>query len=313
MRPIALPQPFLRNPLNALMNAEANVRLLRVMADADEPLSAQEAARRAELTEPGARRALQRLVASGFVRRSGGDRDQRFGLRHEDPLNEAIVSIFATERRRYEALLVALRLAIVNSSSPPRSAWISRLPVEPGEPLEIGALHRSREVAAFMQEIREKLLFIETSFDVTIEVTCHTRADLPAIDAQNITALVGPPPPGTAPPGDADSARTRGRDHESALYARGLAELLARRPSLVERALHQVDELLSGDPGEHGEDLREWQRVLSGYSIPRLQRFVASNSLRAMRLRRCSPFPAILTDTERTRLDKILESLDAAD
>ena len=306
MRPIAAKQDFLRSPLNNLLNTEANVRLLRVLAEVDEPMSAKEAASRAELTEPGARLALKRLVATGFVTRSGSDRNFLFALRHEDPLTEAVVSVFATERRRYEALLVALRLAVVNSTTPPRSAWISRLPGEPGETLEIAALHRADDLPLFMLEIREKLSFIETSFDITIEIVAYTRANLPEIQPDGITELVGPPPPGAERPSEGEGAGPGGVDHESARFAQALAEMLVRSPSLVERALHHLDEVLRERPRGRGEDLREWQRVLSSYPMPRLQRFVVSNSLRALRLRRCSPFPAVLTPSERERVEKFM-------
>ncbi len=307
MRPIANAQDFLGSPLNDVLKSEANIRLLRVLADRDEPMSAGQAAKQAGLTEPGARLALKRLVATGFVRRSGRVRDHRYKLRHEDPLTEALINLFATERRRYEALLVALRLAVVNSSVPPRSAWIERLPRAPGDALEVGALHRPRELPGFLREMREKLSFIETSFDVTIEVNAYSRADLPDLDPAGYVELVGPPPPGLEPQIDPEEPADDRLDRESGRFAAALAELLVRSPGLVERALHHLDETIGRAPAADREDLYEWQRVLASYPIPRLQRFLTSNSPRSLRLRHSSPFPRVLTVPERTRLEALID------
>ena len=73
MRPIATDQDLLRFPLNDVLGAEANVRLLRVLADdVVGPIGVPEAAEQTGLTETGARRALRRLEKTGFVQRFGG-------------------------------------------------------------------------------------------------------------------------------------------------------------------------------------------------------------------------------------------------
>ena len=75
MRPIVFEQNPLRYPLNELFGTEAHLRLLRVLAsEVDGPLTAVEAAGRAGLTTRGARKALRRLLQSGFVIHVGGGR-----------------------------------------------------------------------------------------------------------------------------------------------------------------------------------------------------------------------------------------------
>ena len=78
MRPIATNQNLLKFPLNELLSKEANVRLLRVLADdVVGPIGVPEAAEKAGLTEAGARRALRRLERTGFVQSHGGRRTGR--------------------------------------------------------------------------------------------------------------------------------------------------------------------------------------------------------------------------------------------
>ena len=137
MRPIATEQNPLRNPLNRLLATEAQVRLLRVLCQVNGSLSVADAADRTGLTQVGARKALRRMVATGFVVRVGAGRDQQFRLRRKDPLTMALDALFKAEQSRYEGLLRALRQAFEESSSPPRSAWIREFPRELGEPLEI--------------------------------------------------------------------------------------------------------------------------------------------------------------------------------
>jgi Fic family protein len=81
MRPIVSDQNFLRNPLNELLGTEAQVRLLRVLAnEVDGPLTAPNAAELAGLTIPGTHKALKRLLRSGFVVRVGGGRKHQYEL-----------------------------------------------------------------------------------------------------------------------------------------------------------------------------------------------------------------------------------------
>ena len=113
MRPIVSNQNSLRNPLNELLGKEANVRLLRVLAnDVDGPLTGSNVAERAGLTIPGAHKALKRLVQSGFIVRVGGGRKHQYELRRSDKLMKAMLKLFQSEKDRYETLLDAIKKSI---------------------------------------------------------------------------------------------------------------------------------------------------------------------------------------------------------
>ena len=305
MRPIATEQNPLRNPLNHLLATEAQVRLLRVLCAANGPLSVAAAADRAELTRAGARKALQRVLNTGFVVRVGVGRDQQFELRSEDPLTQAIEDLFKAEQSRYEELLRSLRRAFEESSSPPRSAWISELPRELGEPLEISVLHDARRLRAFSQEMRELISAVEAEFDLTIELVGYTRADLPALEGEDLTLVAGLSPvpiPGKEPP--TESLSHQDLDRSSLDRAQGLAELVDRDPSLIERARRYLDRELEEGHGAADADLREWRQILEDYPITRLLRFLTSSSARANRLRQSSPFYPVLISSEREKLQE---------
>ena len=142
MRPIACEQDPLRYPLNELLGTRAHVRLLRVMANEVEgPLTAADVAKRAGLTVPGAQKALEKLLRSGFVSRVGGGRKHQYEIRRSDRLMQIAVKLFQAEKNRYEQLLVAIKKEINSLARPPQAAWIQAAPREIDEPLMVGLLH----------------------------------------------------------------------------------------------------------------------------------------------------------------------------
>jgi DNA-binding IclR family transcriptional regulator len=81
MRPPASKQDPLRTPLNQIFGSEGNVRVLRVLAFATEPIGRTRVARRAELNPSGVRRTLDRLAELGIVEAIGSGRGQSVRLR----------------------------------------------------------------------------------------------------------------------------------------------------------------------------------------------------------------------------------------
>ncbi len=306
MRPVATPQNSLRYPLNELLGREAHVRILRVLADLGEPVSAADLAERAELTLPGVRKALTRLAETGFVVRVGGGRRGQYALRQDDPLATSLVQLFRTERGRHRELLDAIRRALRRLSPPPRSAWVEGGGDRPGDPLSIGVLHDARTLSQSMRSLRSYLAGVEQEFDVTIDLSGYTTADLPQLDPDQITLLDGVPP---APAGPIPAARTHADlDRRSLAMHGALATLLLRDPSLVTRAGRHLDRVLAQDHGPAGADLTEWSDILRSYSLSRLLRFLTSTGERATRLRQSSPFMAVLSPAER---DRLLAAVDA--
>ena len=304
MRPISSIQSVLRNPLNELMGTEANVRLLRVLADEVEgSLTPSGIAERAGLSVMGARKALQRLVDSGFVELVGGGRRQQYALRRSGSLMKLVISLFHAERQRYEELIGTLQQEAQQLSPPPRSVWIHNLPLQLGDPLEIRVLGDSAHISATASDARQRFTRIEKKFDITIEISGYTRADLPDLDFENITLLAGVPPvtpSAKTPPWRPQSHRDL--DERASDWSKALVSLIKNDPSLVRRARAYLDRLLKHDQGTANHDLNEWRKIMELYPRHRLLRFLESSTPRACRLRQSSPFLAVLSSEERARL-----------
>ena len=306
MRPIATEQDTLRFPLNALLGTQGAVRLLRILADeVVGPISVADAAKRAGLTEAGARRALVRLSKTGFVRRVGGGRSRQFELRTDDPVAERLVLLFRSESYRYQALLASIRDAL-ESLYEVRVAWLDAPPARAGEPLHIGMIGDSASLSWLGDEIRRRIAEVEQSFDLTIEVHGFSRGDAPDVDWRETTLLAGVPSAGTSAPSGIPTVHSD-REQRTLRLSEAIKRLVNRNPSLVRRAIRHLELILEKDQGAAAHDLREWHAILSQYSIERLQEFLVSTTSRAQRLRQSSPFFAVLTPDER---DEVLQDLE---
>lgn len=306
MRPIAIERSFLRYPLNHLLGAAANVRLLRVLADeVVGPISAADAADRAGLTEAGARRALGRLAETGFVVRVGGGRSQQFALREDDQLTRGLATLFRTERSRFEELIASIRERL-DGLREIRVAWLDPLPEDVGAPLQIGVIADPESLAWLETELRRRITEVEQRFDVTIELRGFTRADAPSVSWDEATLLAGVPPfERTHEQGPL--AVHADREQRALRLSKAIVELLEENPSIVRRAERHLERLMKDEQGTASEDLREWQSILATYSPERLARFLVSESPRAQRLRQSSPFFAVLTADERDRVAVVME------
>lgn len=300
MRPIATDQDYLRAPLNDLLGTPGHVRLLRLLAvEVSEPVGAPEAAEHTGLTETGARRALRRLAATGFVEQIGAGRGQRFQLRDSDPLSRQLRTLFATERDRYDSLLHQLR-ELLSGLPEVELAWVDDPPAEAGQPLHIGVLADAEALSYLGDQIRRRLVDIEGAFDLTIEVRTFSSADMPEVHWPTTTLLAGHLEPA------ADRAPTS-RSHanriaRSKVVSEAIARLLDEDPSLLRRAQRHLDFLLERDQGPAAHDLREWQDILAHYSKRRVKDFLVAESPRAQRLRQSSPFLAVLTAEQREQV-----------
>ena len=305
MRPVASEQNPLRNPLNELLGTAAHVRLLRVLAnETDEPLTASDIAAHAGLTTRGTRKALKRLLQSGFVLRVGGGRRHQYELNRSDKLLKALLKLFQAEKNRYEALLSSIKKELEKPVPYSRSVWIQELPNEYGDPLVIGVLHETKRLANYIHRLRTQLNQVERNFDLTIEVNGYTKADVPNLNADEVTLLFGimPFPDKYSREMHAKPSTHKEKDQHMLELSRKLAEAIEHDTSLVRRAKEHVQRMLKKDHGSATKDIEEWRDILESYSIRRLSRFLTSTCERANRLRQSNPLFAILSPDERNRL-----------
>jgi len=307
MRPIVSDQNSLRNPLNDLLGTQAQVRLLRVLAnEVDGPLTTPNAAEHAGLTIPGAHKALKRLVQSGFVVRVGGGRKHQYELCRSDKLVSAIAELFQSEKERYEDLLSAIKDKLEKLVPYARAAWIQDFPDEFGDSMILGVLHETKHLSGYIQRLQKQLNQVGRDFDLTIEVNGYTKADLPDLKADKVTPLYGvlPFPDEYSREMYATPLTHEQKDQQMLELSRKLAKAIDLDTSLVRRAKEHVQRILKGDHGSATKDIEEWRDILESYSIRRLSQFLISTSQRAYRLRQSNPLFAILTNEERRRLLK---------
>ena len=126
----------------------------------------------------------------------------------------------------------------------------------------------------------------------------------PLVSDQKLATLPGYEEAGISPGSDPMFGEL---DPESPEFSDALVSLLEEHLCLLRRAREHVLERLQEAYPENGQDLWEWRKVLDTYPLPRLLHFLRSQSPRAARLRRSSPFPAVLSDGELGRLRELAE------
>lgn len=306
MRPIAQTQDSLHCPLNEILGTEAQVRIIRILSRSNaRPMTASELSRRTGLSSPGNRKSLAKLVRMGLVVVSGEGRSLRYVLNPRAPFVEQLSDLFRAEREHHDGLIGELRRVVQLISPPAISAWLE-FTNSFGEPLNISVIHESRALTAYLRRLRSFVTDIEQEFEVFIEVSGYTRADVPSVFPPEILLLDGVLPEGATPDSsETNDLRTHG-DHDRRSFgrAKAIANLVRSDPSLIERAHEHLSRLLQEDHGLARSDLVEWSEILRTYSLPRLLRFLTAASARADRLRQSSPFLAVLTREERESLFK---------
>ncbi len=298
MRPVKEVQDPLRNPLSALLRSESHVRVLRILALTDQLIGAPEIARLAGLTPLGARKALERLVRTGFVFVVGGGRQKSYGFRRKEPLIDSLVKLFRAERDRYDELVRRLKVAVNELTPPVQSAWIHRPGNNVLTKVTLGFIGSSTHLALQQSELRENVSEIEMQFDLTIDIAASTRADVPEVDTNGVQLLTGfaiwEAGKGTAAPTSHEALNER-----TLRRARRIAHLVEKDPTLISRASHHLRRVLREGQGPADRDLQEWRNILAEYSQLRVREFLIDSSERAVRLRQSSPFLPVLDDSQR--------------
>lgn len=294
MRPPRIKHNSLRYPLDSIFGSEASVRLMRVfLYEASGPLGITDAAQLAGLSTPGTRKSLDQLRNLGVVMRVGSGRALKYALKQESTYTNLLRQMFEEEERQYESLLSALRDAV--GVPEVDLAWV--VLSDSRQAIELTAVVDSAALSSIGAHLRTRLLPTEKQRDLIIEVNLFTRADGEVVpdDAVVLWGVV-----------DTDDrewrSQTIGREdsaERSRKSAQAVAELVRRDPSLAKRALQHVERLLREGQGTANADLAEWKQLLEAYSVERLADLLVARSPRADRLRRSSPFLAVLTRDQR--------------
>jgi hypothetical protein len=303
--------------LNEVFGTEGQVRLLRVLStETDGTVASSEAAARTGMTESGVRKAFRRLARTGVVERVGEGKSTRYVLRREAGLPEKIAGLFELEGDNSGALIHALRKTLRESPTQPTMAWINHSPDSWGDEVEVGFCCEDGLTRGDLEGIEGRLGRVGREFGADVRVRLFGRAALADVDWAQVVPLVGTPlADGVREPATAESETsqdppqpqrpTLDLDPRTGAFVSALVALLEDELSLLIRARKHLGQQLENRDPRNGADLWEWRKILDTYPLPRLLHFLQSDSPLAVRMRRSSPFPAILSDTERERMGRL--------
>jgi len=259
-------------------------------------MAVRELARRAGEHLRAVQLAVQRLVETGVVERVGTGSRQQVRLNERHPLIPGLQHLFEVERWRFDRLVGRLQWLAKENASRATAVWLSEgaPPDEIG--IEVNLLAPSGEVDALTDALRRAVVDLMRSEDVPIEVRGWTLPDLEALatvalpGGDQTIVLRGILPEKVRPRRRPIGPSSHEAADESLLdRARRVAVVLERRPELIRQARSEVRKRLAAGPASVAETLREWEQVLEGMSIPRLQRWLVGRTERAIRLRQSMP------------------------
>lgn len=308
MRRPAIPQDPLRTPLNHIFGSEGNVRVLRVLASAREPIGRTRVARRAQLNASGVRRTLDELAEIGLVEAIGSGRGLSVRLRDRHPLASEIRFLFESERQVFDRLVTSMTEVLDHPGFPGRAVWIESADArEPGT-VHVGVLGSPGEVANAAELVRGGLQDVEQRLAMHFVVHTYTGADLVALsdgDAERlreVTLLHGWLPGEWQEAGGGPVRTHRYLDERARRLAHEIARNLPSDPSIVERTLEWLERRIDRSSRREASDLREWRRILDDLSLQQVQSFLREDSERADRLRQSLPFVEVLGPGERREI-----------
>jgi predicted nucleotidyltransferase len=204
------PQSFLRQPLSAVFETPANVRVLRALARHGGELSAPMLAERSRLTRPSVLAALGQLAALGLVESVGSVRQRLHRIDKAHPLMPALSALFTTEAERFDAIIEAVRAAAAKAGV--AAAWlygsVSRGEDRPDSDLDLAVVLSSGDVDAEKSALRAALRALEDEWRFSASVVALDLEDIRRLAQEGdpwwqallaeAVPLIGPDPAGLA-------------------------------------------------------------------------------------------------------------------
>lgn len=310
MRPLKYRQSHMLQPLDEILAAPANVRLLRVLSRRRVPIAAGELAKSAALTRTSTYPVLRQLEGVGVVEFVGAGSQKLVQMSDRHPLTRVLRELFNAEANRFEALTVALRKLLSNLRRPPLSAWAIEASVQPNDILDLYVVSHPEDLESTTDFLNAHLADIERKFGVHIALRPLTRSELetlpdsPLPSPDDLVLIAGVPPQALrVRPSEAHRHRTftshDEHDQRSRRLALAVGTKIRRDPHLITVAQNNVRRRLPNASPRERRELAEWVRILSTMSPARLERFLVEDNERAIRLRQTLPMLNVLSATER--------------
>jgi len=299
MRPPARPQDPLRTPLNELLGAEGNVRVLRVLAARRTGLGRAAVAREARLNPRGVRAILDRLALAGIVNVQQSGRSGIVALRMSHPLTRVIRRLFHEERALYDRVVKTARDAAGRATPDARAVWVTAGSATGAA--EVGVLASAREVDRAVRALEQQLRKPERDLAVHFVVRAYTDAEREVVEERETPVnLVWGWLPFAWQQGGGGPLRSHGDlDKRARRLASHIAKRIAEDPAIIDRAVEWIDERDTVEPDPSKRALAEWRSVLTALSSRQVEALLVEESERADRLRQSLPFVDVLTPEER--------------
>src|SRR5579859_6028879 len=255
-----MPQPRrqqdpLSTPLNRILGAHVNVRLLRVLALNPEPIAPGELARRADLGRTTVYPVLAALEQEGIVAFVGVGATRQVKLDDRHRLARPLVALFRAEAQRLASLVKDLRGLLKDLRPRPASAWLEDLSLlegVPGEELVIWVVGDPADLPKYTDELARDIGQLERTSGIPLSIRGVTRSELASRvkrdreRLESVTLLDGVPPLALIPQKRARGARALESHAEHDRRARRLGVAIAAKlqwdPGLVRVAQEHVDE-----------------------------------------------------------------------
>ncbi|MFT4605781.1 MAG: hypothetical protein ACI9W4_002525 [Rhodothermales bacterium] len=288
MRPTSISQNPLNNPLNRVLGTQSSVRILRALALITEDQTVTELCGATGLTNQGVRVGLEKLVIGAIVRPVPDLGMQRYRLA-DSPLGKQVRKLFCAEFLQSEEILGEITRLLGETPNPIQRTLMDTDTV-PGVILLTVVMDRSH-VDAAETHLQKGLTELSAKYDMIMEARALTALEADTVREPEVAYDAGP-----------------GLGSHQALDARALdrsqrvADLVRRNPDIVTRAAAFVEHQLEGQRGGAASTLKEWATILETYSVPRIAQYLTLTTPRATRLRQSSPFLAVLSADERSRV-----------
>jgi hypothetical protein len=297
-RPARIQDP-LRTPLNELLGAEGNVRVLRVLAARRAGLGRAAVAREARLNPRGVRPILDRLALAGIVNVQQSGRSGIVALRETHPLTPVIRRLFQEERAVFDRVVTTVRDAAGESTPDVHAVWV--MAGTSTGTVEVGVLASSSQVDRAVHVLENLLRKNEQDLAVHFVVRAYTEAERALVEERETPVnLVWGWLPFAWLEGGGGPLRSHGDlDERARRLGERIAKRLAEDPAIIDRAVEWIDQRGQQVPDPSQRELEEWRSVLTNLSPRQVEALLLEKSERADRLRQSLPFVDVLTPEDR--------------
>jgi len=180
------PQSHIRFPLTRLLASGGAVRVLRALFLYGGPLSVSQIASDTGMTPQGIRATLDTLVGQQIVTVLGQGRSTLYAADMRHPMAPALQALFIEEREHFGRLLQAIKDVMRRNEI--EAAWyygsVARADDTPASDFDIAVIVVG-DVDAVIDDLRQQLHGVESSYAVTFSVIGIAIDDVAAMAAEN--------------------------------------------------------------------------------------------------------------------------------